>query len=263
MTCHSERSGGRNLLLAVAVSRAELQHGGLIIVMSRKFLTKSSILFLFISVAMDHGMSQEAGRPERNSEESKFPEAEFVGSTSFRSASLVQPLWKQLSFEGHYFGGEENNVGYVGGGWAFRGKYWKVAPGFGVAFGNNGFRTMPAIAIRWGYERAWFVSEGLYVQGLLHTSFFPEGTAPQPGEPGSRTVLPSIADGNHASVRWRRITVGGLWEHQQFRKGKEWKGGVRMVFRAQSHVSLGLYVLGPESEVRGGIWLHRSERTEK
>jgi hypothetical protein len=32
----------------------------------------------------------------------RLPEAEFVGSSSFRSASLIQPLWNALNFEGHY-----------------------------------------------------------------------------------------------------------------------------------------------------------------
>ena len=224
-------------------------------------LLKTFILTLVMSVATGLARSQEAaGGTEPNDEESKFPEAEFFGSISFRSSSYVQPFWKRLSFDGHYFGGNENNVGYVGGGWEFRGKHWKIEPGFGVAFGDNGFRTMPAIAIRWGYEQAWFISEGLYVQGLLNTPLFPKGTEPEPGQPPTKTVVPSIADGNHVSVRWRRLTVGGLWEHQQFREGKEWKGGVRIVYRVQSHLSLALEALGPGSEVRGGILLHPSEK---
>ena len=73
-----------------------------------------------------------------------------MGSPSFRTASLVQPLWSDLSADGHYFGGDENNVGFVGGCWTFHGESWKIAPGFGVNFGDNGFRTMPAVALRWG-----------------------------------------------------------------------------------------------------------------
>ena len=113
---------------------------------------------------------------EPGSERPGLPEAEFVGGTSFRSGSVVQGLWSDLGVEGHYFGGDENNVGYTAGSWTFHGEHWKLAPGFGVAFGDNGFRTMPALSIRWSYEYGWFVSEGLFVQGLLHTDFFPEGT---------------------------------------------------------------------------------------
>jgi hypothetical protein len=130
------------------------------------------------------GSGYSAAKEEQNhSEETKLPEAEFVGSTSFRSASLIQPAWNDLSIDTHYFGGDENNVGFVGGSWTFHGESWKVAPGFGVTFGDNGFRTMPALTIRWGYEHTWFVSEGLLVQGLLHTPLFPEGTASEPAIP--------------------------------------------------------------------------------
>src|SRR5277367_2269474 len=120
-----------------------------------------------------------------SSEGFKLPEGEFVGSTSFRSASLVQNLWSNLNFEGHYFGGNENNVGYTAGSWTFHGEHWKLSPGFGVAFGDNGFQTMPALSLRWSYERAWFVAEGLLVQGLLHTKFFPEGTKAESGHPAT------------------------------------------------------------------------------
>src|SRR5271170_558342 len=54
----------------------------------------------------------------------RLPEAEFVGSPSFRSASLVQPFWRDLTVDGHYFGGDENNVGFAGGSWTFQGESW-------------------------------------------------------------------------------------------------------------------------------------------
>ena len=69
--------------------------------------------------------------------------------TSFRSALLVQPLWRDLSAEGHYFGGDENNVGFAGGSWVFHGEGWKVAPGFGVNFGDKyGFRQEVKLQIQ-------------------------------------------------------------------------------------------------------------------
>src|SRR5277367_136016 len=144
--------------------------------------------FIPCSSAQESRESRPIGNPSAEVEqsghdESRLPEAEFVASTTFRSASVIQPLWNRLSVEAHYFGGEENNVGYTAGSWTFRGEHWKLAPGFGVAFGDNGFRTMPALSLRWGYERGWFITEGLYVQGLLHTNFFPEGTEPEGGNP--------------------------------------------------------------------------------
>jgi hypothetical protein len=199
-----------------------------------------------------------AGEPA--SEKPGLPEAEFVGGTSFRSASIVQGLWSDLAVEGHYFGGDENNVGYAAGSWTFRGEHWKLAPGFGVSFGDNGFRTMPALSIRWGYERSWFVSEGLFVQGLLHTDFFPEATESEAGESESKSVVPSIADGDHVSARWKRLTAGGTWEHMQFREGREWKGGVRLAYRVLPSLSFTFFALGPSREIRGGILFQPEEK---
>lgn len=184
---------------------------------------------------------------------SKLPEGEFVASTSFRSASFIQPIWHGLNFEGHYFGGQENNVGTAGGSWTFRGNGWTIAPGFGAEFGDNGFHTMPALTVKWGFEHSWFVTQGLYDQGLGHTRLFPQGTEPEPGHRSDDSVVPSIADGNHLSARWKRVTAGGTWEHMQFREGREWKGGVRVAYRIFSHVSLTTFVMGPDTEIRGGV----------
>ena len=192
-------------------------------------------------------------KEEQHQSEAKLPEAEFVGSTSFRSASLIQPVWRDLSVDTHYFGGNENNVGFAGGSWTFHGEGWKLAPGLGVSFGDNGFRTMPALSFRWGFEHNWFVSEGLLVQGLLHTPLLPEGTEPEPGQSANESVIPFIADGDHVSARWKRLTAGGTWEHMQFREGKEWKGGVRVAYRVVSDLSLTFFAMGPGSEIRGGI----------
>jgi len=194
------------------------------------------------------------------SEPDKLPEAEFVGSPSFRSGALVQPIWRDISFDGHYFGGDENNVGFTGGSWTFHGASWKLAPGFGVSFGDNGFRTMPALSLRWGYERGWFVSEGLFVQGLLHTDLFPEGTEPEPGRSASESVVPFIADGDHVSARWKRFTVGGTWEHRQFREGREWKGGLRIAYKVLPRLSFTFFAMGPGSEIRGGILFQPEEK---
>ncbi len=186
-----------------------------------------------------------------------------MASPSFRSASFVQPLWIGITADGHYFGGDENNMGLVGGSWTFHGESRKLAPGIGVAFGDNGFRTMPALTLRWGYERSWFVSEGLYVQGLLHTSFFPEGTEVEEGHSADQSVVPSIADGNHVSARWKRFTVGGTWEHMQFREGREWKGGLRVAFKVLPNLSLTLFAMGPGSEIRGGILFQTEEKKDR
>jgi hypothetical protein len=211
-------------------------------------------LFLMVVLLLASGLS--AQESETPSETTRFPEAEFVASSSFRSAAYVQPLWKSLHFEGDYFGSDENDVGYTGGSWQFGWKGLRISPGFGIGFGGNGFRTMPAFSLRWAYERKWFVTEGLIVQGLLETQRLP-GNTPEVREEG--TVRPTITDGDHASVRWRRLTVGGAWERIQFRE-VEWKGGGRVAFRIIPHLSAVVFVLGPGAEIRGGLLLHPAEK---
>jgi hypothetical protein len=220
----------------------------------------------WVTAASPSSAAQEpATRSPADSEQSdtgkyELPEAEFVASPSFRSASLVQKIWGHIGFEGDYFGGNENNIGYTAGSWTFRGKGWELGPGFGVTFGDNGFRTMPALSIRWSYERRWFITEGLLVQGLLHTKFLPEGTEPEGGQSASESVVPSIADGNHISARWKRLTAGGTWEHMQFREGREWKGGVRLAYRVLPPLSFTFFAMGPGSEIRGGILFQPVEK---
>jgi hypothetical protein len=189
-------------------------------------------------------------------------EAEFVASDIFRSGSYVQPLWRDLGFEGHYFGGKETDVGFTGASWTFRVRELELSPAFGVFFGNNQFATSPAIAFRGNYERRFFVTQGLVVQGFRDTPIFHEESEAEgehhgaPATP-SGFVRPTISDGNHVSVRWKRVTVGGTWEHIQFREGNEWKSGGRLGIRIFSRVSAVLYVLVPgHTEWRGGILIH-------
>lgn len=69
-------------------------------------------------------------------------------------------------------------------------------------------------------------------------------------------MRPAISDGSHASVRWKRLTAGGTWEHIHFRE-TEWKGGGRLGIRLLRRVSAILYILGPgKTEWRGGILIH-------
>ena len=239
--------------------------------MAKSFLCQTILVVLLFSTSPAPSLrsqevsSGQVSTPSTESEKHehasyRLPEAEFVGSSSFRSASLIQPLWNALNFEGHYFGGNENNVGYTAGSWTLHGEHWRIAPGFGVAFGDSGFRTMPAVSVRWTYERSWFFTEGLFVQGLLHTKFFPEGTDPEPEQFDAKSVVPSIGDGNHMSARWKRLTIGGTWEHMQFREGREWKGGVRVAFRVLPPLFFTLFAMGPGSEIRGGILFQPAEK---
>lgn len=204
---------------------------------------------------LSHAAGLNAQENEAGADITRFPEAEFVASTSFRSAAYVQPLWKGLHFESDYFGTDDNDVGFAGASWEFRWSGLRLPPGVGAVFGDNGFRTMPGISLRWAYEKNWFVTEGVIVQGLLETPHLLENT-PDAREQG--LVRPTITDGDHMSVRWCRLEVGGAWERIHFRE-IEWEGGGRLAFQILSHLSGVFYVLGPETELRGGLILHPAE----
>jgi hypothetical protein len=236
-----------------------------------------SIVLLVTGVTVRPALSQSSPEPEKtvstseakseHTEESEhkdypLPEVEFVASTLFRSGSVVQPLPKHINLEGHYFGGGATNIGVIGGSYKFHGKRWSIDPGIGVAFGNNNFRTMPALTVRVAYERGWFVAEGLAVYGLLHTTFPSESeTGEEIEESTPKSVVPVITDGDHVSARWRRLTVGGTWEHIQFREGDEWKGGARIAYKVLPNTSLTMFIMGPNTDVRGGI-LFQPEKKE-
>jgi hypothetical protein len=186
-------------------------------------------------------------------------EADFAASDIFRSGSYIQPVWRGAAFEGHYFAEEGTDVGYAGASWAWRTHGLKLSPGLGIVFGSDGFTTSPAVSIRWDFERSWFVSQGLILQGFRETTAASEGEeSAQSAEAAGRAVFhPAISDGNHVSARWNRLTAGGTWEHIHFREGDEWKGGGRVAFRILPHVSGVLMVLGPgHVEWRGGIAIH-------
>jgi len=248
--CERTLQQGRSTLHAVPDVRSPCNMLSLLLHIAS--LHRKNIQLLLI-LLLASGLS--AQEPETVSGITRFPEAEFVASSSFRSAAYVQPLWKGLHFEGDYFGSDENDVGYTGGSWQVRWRGLRLSPGFGVGFGGNGFRTMPAISLRWKYEKHWFVTEGLIVQGLLETQRSSDNT-PEGREEG--TVRPTITDGDHVSVRWHRLTLGGAWERIQFRE-VEWKGGGRAAFRILPHLSAVIFVLGPNTEVRGGLILHPAE----
>ena len=217
---------------------------------------KLGLLLLTTGVVLAQSPPPEPSEAREAREGPAAFEGEFVASDIFRSANYVQPVWRSLKFEGEYFGGTETDVGFTGASWTFGVHHLRLSPAIGVLFGSNRFATSPAVAFRWEYEHAWFVTQGLFVQGFRETPAFREG------EPELVSyVRPTISDGNHLSVHWHRLTTGGTWEHIHFREGDEWKGGGRLEFRLFSRVSAILYVLGPgQAEWRGGILIHPSKR---
>jgi hypothetical protein len=230
-------------------------------------LLKGGLLLLTLTALPPIALSQEEAKEAKEQgeeEDGEAFEAEFVASDIFRSGSMVVPLVRRFAFEGHYFGGEETDTGYVGVSWAWAKAGLKLAPGFGVMFGSNDFTTSPAVSFRWEYERKWFITQGLIVHGFRDTPIFAE--AEEAHEDGSESHEPvdfvraMISDGNHVSARWRRLTIGGTWEHIEFREGTEWKWGGRLQIRILPRVSGILYVLGPgRAEWRGGILIHSRE----
>jgi len=100
-----------------------------VLFVNRVFFAAVLAIAMYVPLAFAQETTGEAapvGSPQAESAEStqkksKLPEAECVVSPSFRSASLVQPIWKGIGFEGDYFGGDENNVGYTAASWTLRG----------------------------------------------------------------------------------------------------------------------------------------------
>jgi len=159
-------------------------------------------LFILIAAAVSPTLAILAEEPVS---ESVHFEAEFAASDIFRSGSLVLPLARRIAFEGHHFGGQETDTGFTGVSCTLTWKGLTLTPGLGVLFGSNEFAATPAVSFRWEYERKWFITQGLVVQGFRETPIFAEK-----GEADSRSnrepasfVRPTISDGNHLSVRWR------------------------------------------------------------
>jgi hypothetical protein len=170
-------------------------------------------------------------------------EAEFVASDIFRSGSLVARTWKDLHFDGQYFGTESVDAGVTAASWEFRWKELSISPGFGVAFGA-GTETAPMLTLRWKLEtRHWF-SQGYAAQSLRrHVE----------NEETGQTSYASVLDNNHISARLGRLEIGGLWEHTKYREENEWKGGLRGAVRLGEHVKLIVQSVWPDWELRGGI----------
>ena len=228
---------------------------------------KTGILFFALGIALaqpPEPPSSSATAPPEKREAPEGPsafEAEFAASSIFKTGSYLQPIWRGLGLDAHYYSGEETSAGFVGASWTFRARGLKLPPGFGVTFGNNEFATAPTFSFRWDYEHAWFVTEGLILQGLRDSPVYAEAEGVKRSRhpvPASY-VRPTISDGNHVSLKWKRMTLGGTWEHIQFRE-VEWKGGGRLAFRLLPRISAVLYVLGPgHAEWRGGILIHPKE----
>ena len=92
---------------------------------------------------------------------------------------------RRVHFEGHYFGVEGTKVGTVGAKWVNMGKRVTLSPGMAVYFGER--QTTESL---------------------------------RESEESDDVIL---WDGNHVSVRWRRLDVGPSWERTYTREEDEWE----------------------------------------
>lgn len=194
-------------------------------------------------------------------DEGKFPEIEALISHEFRTVSYVQPLYHGLNFEAHHFGvkleveaahgdpqsephEEYIDIATFTASWTFKlGEHVKIIPGVGLYVGE-GQEAAPSLTFRWHIEKGWLISQGLFVASLRDFEDF------------GRV---SVWDGNHVSVRWKRIQVGPAWERIHTRDENEWKGGVRGSVRIARHVSIAAFVWAPKPEFRAGVIIHPGE----
>ncbi len=89
-----------------------------------------------------------APHPATADEEDRFPDVEFVASSKFGSFSYLQPVYRGLNFEGHYFDMEDRDAGVVNGSWTFQLREGiKLSPG-GCATKIR--KTLPARPCKWG-----------------------------------------------------------------------------------------------------------------
>ena len=78
-----------------------------------------------------------APHPATADEEDRFPDVEFVASSKFGSFSYLQPVYRGLNFEGHYFDMEDRDAGVVNGELDFPTERGHQALARGVCYENK------------------------------------------------------------------------------------------------------------------------------
>lgn len=194
--------------------------------------------------------ADEPDEDEGEEEEGPF-EGEFIGSTIFQGATAAVRLRSPLVLETHYFGVDHDEVGMVGLGWTFAAGGFRAVPGIGWSFSRE-MRPAPVVTLRWTYEARRWLTQGLFVQSLRE--YVPD-RAPEGEEADHEEVVrhASILDGIHASAILGPVELGPVIEHIRYREENEWKGGARVAWRLGRNLKLVSQVVGPDTEVRGGI----------
>jgi hypothetical protein len=210
----------------------------------------------YAQIAEPTGVQEPAEPKEAEESEEGEPrfEAELIASTLFQGGTVAARLRSPLTFESHFFGVEDNEIGMVGLAWTFSRGGLRVIPGVGWSFGSEN-RPAPVITARWSYEHRRWLTQGLWVQSLK--AYVPpevgHGEEPAAHEESARRA--STLDGVHLSARIGRAEVGGLVEHIVYREAEEWKGGARVAWRFDSGFKVVSQVVGPGVEARAGfVW---------
>lgn len=204
--------------------------------------------------------AEHAAHDGHEAHHSPLVEAEFAGSTAFRTGSMSLRLASPLRAELRYFGVAGNDIGMAGLGWEFRWGGLRFIPGAAWSFGREN-RPAPVITARWVFENERWISQGAWVQSLVE--YKPTLSAHQEHDGGdehgseAETLArhASVLDGIHVSRRIGRFEVGPLFEHIHYREEDEWKAGGRVAVRLGTSFRLIAQVVGPGTEVRGGfVW---------
>jgi hypothetical protein len=181
-------------------------------------------------------------------------EFEFAGSEEFQASALSLRLASRLRAELRYYGVEENDIGIAGLGYEWRIGALRLMPGVGWAFGRQN-RPAFVFTARWAFENESWVSQGAWVQSMRHYERprnEPHGEHGH-GEPVEIVRYAGVLDGMHVSRRIGRVEVGPMAEHIRYREENSWKAGGRVAVRLGTGFRLIAQVVGPGTEVRGGI----------
>lgn len=171
-----------------------------------------------------------------------------MGGTEFQSGTASVRLRSPLVLDAHFFGVEDNEIGMVGLAWTFQKGGLRVLPGVGWAFGSENKPGL-AITLRWSYDSERWLTQGLLIRSL--SEFEPSAEQIEEGEELIKRA--SLLDGIHASAVLGRLELGPLVEYIGYREESGWKGGARVAWRLGRGVKLVSQVVGPGTEVRGGL----------
>jgi hypothetical protein len=104
--------------------------------------------------------------------------------------------------------------------------------------------------VRWTCEGRRWLTQGLWVQSLR--AHVPPHEEEHEGDV-EEVRHASILDGIHVSAVLGHLELGPVVEHIRYREENAWKGGVRAAWRLPRGFKIVTQVVGPDSEIRGGI----------